>query len=63
LNDRNRQLRRKSMYGTVLFLVGLIAAIASVVTRSLWLAVAAAVILVPGGAMLYQVGKSLPPRR
>jgi hypothetical protein len=44
----------------VLFALGIVALIASVVTGSLWLGVAVLVILVPGAVMLYQVGKSLP---
>ena len=57
--DRKGQMRRRSMYGTVLFVLGIIALIASVATRSVWLGGAAAALLVPGGVMLYQVGKSL----
>ena len=52
-------MRRKSMIGTVLFLVGVVGLIASVATSSIWLAVAAVVIVVPAAVMLYQVGKSL----
>jgi hypothetical protein len=47
------------MYGTVLFALGIVALIAALVTRSAWLVGAAAVGLVPGMVMLYQVGKSL----
>jgi hypothetical protein len=36
------------MYGTVLFALGIMALIASVVTGSVWLGAAAVVILVPG---------------
>ena len=58
--DRKNRMRRWSMYGTALFLVGIIAVIASVVTQLVWLGVAGVVIVVPGAVMLYQVGKSLP---
>jgi hypothetical protein len=47
------------MQGTALFALGIIAAIASVATGSLWLVGAAVVLLVPSMAMLYQVGRSL----
>ena len=47
------------MFGTVLFALGVMAVIASVITGSVWLGAAAVVILVPGAVMLYQVGKSL----
>ena len=53
-------MRRRSMYGTALFALGIVALIAAVVNRSTWLGAAAAVMLVPGMVMLYQVGKSLP---
>ena len=58
-SDRKNQIRRKSMYGTVLFVLGIVALIASVVIGSVWLGAAAVVILLPGAVMLYQVGKSL----
>jgi hypothetical protein len=58
--DQNSQIRRKSMYGTALFALGIMAGIASVVTRSIWLVGAAVALLVPGVALLYKVGKSLP---
>jgi general stress protein CsbA len=58
--DQKRQVRRKSMCGTVLFALGIIGAIASAVTGSVWVIVAAVVFLVAGVLMLYQVGKSLP---
>jgi hypothetical protein len=57
--DRKRQMRRRSMQGTLLFGLGIIAAIGSVVTGSVWLVCAALVFLVPGAVMLYQVGRSL----
>jgi hypothetical protein len=52
-------MRRKSMYGTVLFLLGVIVVIAAVPIGSVWLAAAGAALLLPGAVMLYQVGKSL----
>lgn len=58
-SDRKGQMRRRSMQGTVLFVLGIIALIASVAIRSVWLGGAAVVLLVPGAVMLYQVGKSL----
>jgi hypothetical protein len=54
-----RQVRRMSMQGTVLFVLGVMALIASMVTRSLWLGGAAVALVVQGGVMLYRVGKSL----
>ena len=48
------------MWGTALFVLGVVAVIASVVTGSVWLGGAGVVILVPGAVMLYQVGRSLP---
>ena len=56
----NRQLRRKSMLGTGLFALGIIGAIASAVSGSIWLIGAAIVFLAVGVLMLQQVGKSLP---
>ena len=58
-SDGRSQMRRKSMCGTVLFVLGIVALIAAVVTGSVWLGAVAVVILVPGAVMLYQVGKSL----
>jgi hypothetical protein len=58
-SDRNRQMRRKSMYGTALFALGIIAAIASVVAGSVWLVGAAVAFLLLGLVLLYQVGRSL----
>jgi membrane-bound ClpP family serine protease len=58
-SDEKRRTRRMSMWGTVLFTLGIIALIASVATGSVSLAIAAVVVLIPGSAMLYQVGKSL----
>ena len=57
--DRARQLRRRSMNGTLLFAFGIIAAIAFAVTSSLWLIGVAVIFLVSGVVMLYQVGKAL----
>ena len=56
----NRQVRRKSMQGTVLFVLGVMALISSMLTRSLWLGGAAVALVVQGGVLLYQVSKSLP---
>ena len=58
-SNQKAQIRRRSMQGTVLFALGIIAAIASVATGSLWLVGAAVVLLVPGVVMLRRVGKSL----
>jgi general stress protein CsbA len=58
-SDQKSQMRRRSMLGTVLFALGIMAAITFVVTDSVWLVGAAVVFLVPGVVMLYQVGKSL----
>jgi len=56
----SNQLRRKSMQGTLLFTLGILGAIAFAVTGSIWVAAAAAVLLLTGVLLLYQVGKSLP---
>ena len=48
------------MQGTVLFAFGIIGAIASAATGSVWVIVVAVVFLVAGVFMLYQVGMSLP---
>jgi hypothetical protein len=47
------------MLGTVLFALGIIAAVISVIADSAWIAGAAAACLIPGAVMLYQVGRSL----
>jgi hypothetical protein len=47
------------MLGTALFGLGIIIVVLSVIASSVWMAVAAAALLVPGVLMLYQVGKSL----
>ena len=57
--DRNKQLRRKSMQGTVYLALGLIAAVAFVATGFVWLATAAVIFCVLGIFLLYRVGKSL----
>ena len=57
--DQASQMRQKSMQGTILLALGIIAAIAFAVTGSFWLIGAAVAFLVPGVVMLYQVGKSL----
>lgn len=58
--NQRKQIRRKSMQGTLLLALCLIAAIAFALTLSLWLAGMAVVFLLVGVVMLYQVGKSLP---
>jgi hypothetical protein len=57
--DRKKETRRKSMLGTILFALGIIAAVLSVITGSVWVAGAAVAFLIPASIMLYQVGKSL----
>lgn len=47
------------MLGTILFALGIIAAVLSVITGSVWVAGAAVAFLIPASIMLYQVGKSL----
>ncbi len=54
-----KKLRRKSMVGTLLFALAIVAAVLAVLMRSDWIAGAAVVLLVPGAAMLYRVGRSL----
>jgi len=56
---QKRQTRRKSMLGTVLFALGIMAVIASVATGSVWLVGAAGIFLVAGVVLLCQVGRSL----
>ena len=58
-SDQYSQIRRKSMSGTALFALGIMAAVASVATGSVWLVGAAVAFLVLGPVLLYQVGKSL----
>ncbi len=47
------------MLGTALFALGAAAAIASLITRSNWIAGLAAALLIPGLAIVYRVGRSL----
>jgi hypothetical protein len=54
-----KEIRSKSMVGTVLFALGVIALVAAVITRSVWIAGAGAGVLAVAGVMLYQVGRSL----
>ena len=58
-SERKKQIRGRSMLGTVLFVLGIAALIASIVIGSVWVAGAGVVLFVPGAVMLYQVGKSL----
>jgi hypothetical protein len=60
MDARKRKMRVKSMQGTVLFALGVIGALLSVIVGSVGLGIAALAVLVPGVIMLYQVGKSLP---
>jgi len=55
-----RQMRLKSMLGTVLFAIGIIGAVIFALNGSLLIGLVALVCLVPGLIMLFQVGKSLP---
>jgi hypothetical protein len=59
-SDRKNEIRRRSMHGTLLFSLGILAVVAYVATGSVWLIGAAVIFLVPGVVMLYRVGKSLP---
>ena len=59
-NDQRREARRKSMQGTVLFGLGIIAAIAAAITGTIWLAGLAVALLAPAIIVLYKVGRSLP---
>ncbi len=47
------------MAGTALFAVAVVAAVLAVVMHSNWIAGAAVALLIPGAAMLFQVGRSL----
>jgi membrane-bound ClpP family serine protease len=58
--DRKAQMRRKSMWGAALFVLGVIVVIVSVPIRSVGLATVGVVLLLPGAVMLWQVGKALP---
>lgn len=57
--DAKRKVRGKSMLGTVLFALGIIGAVLFAITGSVWIGLADLAVLVPGGIMLYQVGKAL----
>ena len=57
---RSAQVRRKSMVGTALLALGIIAVVAFLVTGSLWILVAAAAACVLAVVLLYQVGRLLP---
>ena len=58
--DQRRKIRRVSMLGTAFFALGILVAIAAIVTGSAWLVGVAVILLVPGLLMLHRVGKSLP---
>jgi len=58
-SDERREIRRKSMYGTLLFLLAILAAITAAVLGSTWLGVVAVIVLVPGVVILYRVGRSI----
>ena len=47
------------MQGTLLFALGIIAAVLSLIVGSAWIAGAATAFLIPAVIILYQVGKSL----
>jgi hypothetical protein len=57
---RSTQMRRKSMVGTALLAFGIIAAVAFLVTGSLWILAAAAMACVVAVVLLCQVGRLLP---
>ena len=48
------------MQGTVLFGLGIVAAIAAAITGTIWLAGLAVALLAPAIIVLYKVGRSLP---
>jgi hypothetical protein len=58
--DRKKELRTKSMLGTLFFTLGIVGAVLFVITGSVWTGVAAVALLASGVILLYQVGKSLP---
>jgi hypothetical protein len=58
-SEQSSQIRRKSMYGTALFALGITALIGSAVTGWVWLVGAAVAFLVLGLVLLQNVGKSL----
>jgi len=47
------------MYGTLLFLLAILAAITAAILGSTWLGVGAVILLVPGVVILYRVGRSI----
>jgi len=57
------QMRRRSMVGTALLALAVIAAVAFAMTSTFWLIGAAVIFLVPGVMMFYQVGISPPLHR
>ncbi len=58
-SDQASKMRRRSMLGTVLLVLGIIAAIAFAATSALWLIGVAVALVALAVVMLYQVGKSL----
>ena len=58
-SDQRRQIRRMSMYGTLLFMLAILAAITAAILSSTWLGVVAVIFLVPGVVALYRVGRSI----
>jgi hypothetical protein len=59
MNRDRKETRRKSMLGTALFALGIVAGLFAVITGSVLMVAAAVVFLVPGILMLYQVGQSI----
>jgi signal transduction histidine kinase len=59
-SDQKREARQKSMQGTALFGLSIIAGIAAAVTGTVWLGGLAVALLVFAVILLYKVGKSLP---
>jgi membrane-bound ClpP family serine protease len=56
IRNRKKQMRGKSMLGTILFALGIVLLVSSVLTGSIWIAVAGIACLLPGVVMLSQVG-------
>src|SRR5437879_1219079 len=54
MNRDRKETRRKSMLGTALFALGIVAGLSAVITGSIWMMAAAVAFLVPGILMLYQ---------